>query len=116
MEDWAYLNQMFIKSKRDNSTRHKFYPHYKSLNKFKTGPMNNLREEVSLYNNFEEYINYLFEDFGLVKDSYYQDGDSFLSDVPYKSNNLCFDFTKYFVNDMLENNLRYHKIFFDKLS
>jgi len=116
LEDWAYLNQMFIKSKRDNSTRHKFYPHYKSLNKFKTGPMNNLREEVSLYNNFEEYINYLFEDFGLVKDSYYQDGDSFLSDVPYKSNNLSFDFTKYFVKDMLENNLRYHKIFFDKLS
>jgi len=116
LEDWAYLNQMFIESKKDKNNRHKFYPYYKTLNKFKGEPMKDLRNELILYKNYDEHMNNLFRNFGLLERGYYSDGKSFLLNKPYSEGNLNLNFSKYFVKDMIVNNVKNHKNFFDKIS
>ena len=116
LEDWCYLNQMFIESKKDKKEGYKLYPYTNLLNKFKKGPMLELKKDLKIYGNFEEHINNLFYNLGLNKNNYYSDGDPFIKELPYKSKKLKLNFVKDYVKIMIKNNLRYHQKYFDKIS
>ena len=63
-------------------------------------------------NDYPKYMNDLFDSFGLTlnKDiKYYNDGLPFLKNEPYQEGNLSINFSKKFVEKMIDNNIKYHK-------
>jgi len=101
-EDWCYMNEMM---KAGTS----FYPHYDEIQRFKE-IMPELKKNIPLLENFEEYINHIFKKFGLFKKQYYKDKSPFLLRQPYDAEGeLDMEFAKQGVIDMIKNNLIFHK-------
>lgn len=93
-EDWCFMNKMMQEGKSD------IYFHYDEIQKFK---------QVTLKKISEEYINSMFENFGLFGQPYYEDETHFLLRPPYNSKNeLDIEFVKSEVNEMIKNNNRFH--------
>jgi len=112
LEDWCYLNSMILNTKKNGGDPTSIYPYYNDLHGFKKGVMPLLQKKIDLYNDYPKYMNDLFDSFGLTLNKnikYYNDGSPFLKNEPYKEGNLSINFSKKFVEKMINNNIKYHK-------
>ena len=112
LEDWCYLNSMILNTKKNGGDPISIYPYYHDLHGFKNGVMPLLQKKIDLYNDYPKYMNDLFDSFGLTlnKDiKYYNDGSPFLKNEPYQEGNLSINFSKKFVERMIDNNIKYHQ-------
>ena len=112
LEDWCYLNSMILKIKTNGGDPTSIYPYYHDLQGFKNNIMPLLQKKIDLYNDYPTYINNLFNNFGLTLNKnreYYEDGLPFLKEEPYKHGKLSINFSKKFVENMINNNIKYHQ-------
>lgn len=90
LQDWTYLTQML------NENGKAIYPNFNELEVFRREAMPNLRERIPMYRHWGEYMNNLFERYGL--------------NPPYESNgNFNMPFDNKATKRMIRKNLRFHR-------